>query len=128
VPNSDFIQNSVTNLTLNNEVTRLRVPFGVAYGTTVAQVRSAILDEISADESLPHIKRAEFAPKLWMVGMGPSSVDFELVLWVEGENTKKLRTNNSIYLMRVYELLYKHAIAIPFPQMDVHLKEVPLNV
>lgn len=129
VPNSDFIQNSVTNLTLNNEVIRMRIPFGVAYGTTIEKVREAVLDEINADETLPHIQHnSEFQPKLWMVAMGPSSVDFELVIWVEGENTKKLRTNTSIYLMKIYGLLYKHSIAIPFPQMDIHVKEVAKNV
>jgi potassium efflux system protein len=129
VPNSDFIQNSVTNLTLNNEVIRLRIPFGVAYGTTIEKVREAVVDEIKADETLPHVRNnSEFQPKLWMVAMGPSSVDFELVVWVEGENTKKLRTNTSIYLIKIYGLLYKYSIAIPFPQMDVHVKEVTKNV
>lgn len=33
VPNSNFIQNIVTNLTLSDKVLRLRIPFGVAYGT-----------------------------------------------------------------------------------------------
>lgn len=54
VPNSEFIQNSVTNLTLNNEIIRLRIPFGVAYGTTVEAVERAVLEEIVADTSLPH--------------------------------------------------------------------------
>ncbi len=124
VPNSEFIQNSVTNLTLNNEILRLRIPFGVAYGTTVEQVQKAVLDEINADTTLPHIKENEqFKPKLWMVSMNASSVDFELVIWVEGEDTKKRKTCISIYLTKIYALLYKHSISIPFPQMDVHLKK-----
>lgn len=123
VPNSEFIQNSVTNLTLNNEILRLRIPFGVAYGTTLEQVQKAVLDEIIADTTLPHIKENEqFKPKLWMVSMNASSVDFELVIWVEGEDTKKRKTCTSIYLSKIYGLLYKHSISIPFPQMDVHLK------
>lgn len=129
VPNSNFIQNSVTNLTLNNEILRMRIPFGVAYGTTIEQVNRAVLEEIIADETLPHIKNsAEFYPRLWMVGMGASSVDFELVIWVEGEDTKKVHGNSSIYLIKIYGLLYKYAISIPFPQMDIHVKEVTKDV
>lgn len=124
VPNSEFIQNAVTNLTLNNEIVRLRIPFGVAYGTTVEAVQSAILEEVNADSSLPHINNnPEFEPRIWMVAMGPSSVDFELVVWVEGEHTKKIRGCTSTYLKKIYALLYKHSISIPFPQMDVHLKK-----
>lgn len=124
VPNSDFIQSSVTNLTLNNEIVRLRVPFGVAYGTTVEEVQKAILQEVNADTSLPHIQdNQDFTPKLWMTAMGPSSVDFELVVWVEGDNTKKIRTVTSIYLTKIYGLLYKYSISIPFPQMDLHIKK-----
>jgi small-conductance mechanosensitive channel len=129
VPNSDFIQNSVTNLTLNNEMLRMRIPFGVAYGTTIEQVQKAVLEEIIADETLPRVKNNdEFRPKLWMVSMGASSVDFELVIWVEGEDTKKVHGNTSMYLMKIYGLLYKYSIAIPFPQMDIHVKEVAKNV
>ncbi|MBU0719964.1 mechanosensitive ion channel [bacterium] len=124
VPNSNFIQNTVTNLTLNDEVLRLRIPFGVAYGTTVKQVHECVLEEILSDASLPH-KRDEplQIPKLWMVAMNSSSVDFELVIWVEGINMQRRRTITSLYLIKIYELLYKHNISIPFPQLDVHLKE-----
>lgn len=124
VPNSEFIQHSVTNLTLNNEIVRLRIPFGVAYGTTIEAVQKAIVDEINADTMLPHIKEnSDFHPRVWMTGMGPSSVDFELVVWVEGEHTKKIKTSTSIYMMKIYRLLYEHSITIPFPQMDIHIKK-----
>lgn len=66
-------------------------------------------------------------PKLWMTMMNNSSVDFELVIWVEGENTTKRRTITSIYLIKIYEILNKHNISIPFPQMDLHIKELPRN-
>lgn len=128
VPNSNFIQNSVTNLTLNDEILRLRIPFGVAYGTKVEDVQNTVLKEILEDETLPHKKDDPAKqPRLWMIGMGASSVDFELVVWVEGENTTKRRTMTSIYLMKIYETLNTHNITIPFPQMDVHIKEFNEN-
>lgn len=37
VPNSNFIQNNVTNLSLSDDLLRIRVPFGVAYGTDIAR-------------------------------------------------------------------------------------------
>jgi len=126
VPNSNFIQNSVTNLTLNDEILRLRIPFGVAYGTSVQQVNDTVLKEILEDTTLPHKKDDPLTiPKLWMTAMNSSSVDFELVIWVEGKDTRKRRTITSIYLIKIYEILNKHNITIPFPQMDLHIKELP---
>ncbi len=126
VPNSNFIQNTVTNLTLNDEILRLRIPFGVAYGTDVQLVKDTVLKEVLEDESLPHKKDDPLKlPRLWMTMMNASSVDFELVVWVEGDDTRKRRTMTSIYLIKIYETLNKHNITIPFPQMDLHVKEFP---
>ncbi len=124
VPNSNFIQNSVTNLTLNDEVLRLRIPFGVAYGTKVSKLEESVLKEVLADESLPHIKNnKELTPRIWMTAMNSSSVDFELVLWIDGENTRKALGIQSSYLIKIYETLNTYGISIPFPQLDVHLKK-----
>lgn len=123
VPNSNFIQNAVTNLTLNDEILRLRIPFGVAYGTSVEEVENSVLKEIIENETLPHKKDDELkTPRLWMTAMNSSSVDFELVVWVEGELTKKRRTITSIYLAEIYKILNNHNITIPFPQLDLHIK------
>ena len=54
--------------------------------------------------------------------MNSSSVDFEIMIWVEGENAKKRLSVTSIYLTKIYGLLYRYGISIPFPQMDIHLK------
>jgi small-conductance mechanosensitive channel len=124
IPNSDFIQNPVTNLTLNDEMLRFRIPFGVAYGTTVKQLENTVLKEILQDDELPHKKdNPSKIPRIWMTGMGSSSVDFELVFWVEGKQAQKRRTINSIYLMKIYEILNENNIIIPFPQLDVHIQK-----
>lgn len=129
VPNSNFIQNSVTNLTLNDEILRIQIPFGVAYGTKYETVEKAILDNIINDETLPHKKDDPLkTPRLWMSAMGASSVDYELVVWVEGEMTTKRRTVTSLYLRKIYELLNTHNIEIPFPQLDLHVKTKEINV
>lgn len=123
VPNSNFIQNSVTNLTLNDEVLRLRIPFGVAYGTEVSKVQEVVLNEILNDSTLPHMRNnPELLPRVWMVAMNSSSVDFELVLWVEGDDTRKALGIQSTYLIKIYETLNKNNIIIPFPQLDLHIK------
>ena len=98
----------------------------MAYGTKIGDVENYVLKEVLEDLSLPHKKDdPEKAPKLWMTAMNSSSVDFELVVWVEGEDTRKRGVITSIYLKKIYELLNQHGITIPFPQMDLHIKEFP---
>jgi small-conductance mechanosensitive channel len=125
IPNSNFIQNSVTNLTLENEIIKIKVPFGVAYGTDIDMVEKLILSAID-DESLPHIKGDDTkVASVYFVSMGASSLDFELVIWVDGLDARKRAKTISKYLTIIYNILNKHDINIPFPQLDLHIKETP---
>lgn len=126
VPNSNFIQNNVTNLSLSDDLLRLRIPFGVAYGTDISQVEEVILDAIRKNEKLPHIRDEEDKkPRIWMLNMNSSSIDFDLILWVRGDYIQKVLSVTSLYLIEIYNALNKNGIVIPFPQMDLHIKEMP---
>ncbi|MGC9350739.1 MAG: mechanosensitive ion channel domain-containing protein [Sulfurovum sp.] len=122
VPNSSFIQNNVVNLTLEDTMRRLHIPFGVAYGTKVDSVKEVILEELSQSE-LKYYRgdNEERNPLIRMTGMGASSVDYELLVWIDW-NSQRQNATKSDFLILVYNALYKHGIEIPFPQMDVHLK------
>lgn len=120
VPNSSFIQNNVVNLTLDDKVRRLRIPFSVAYGTEVETVQQSILDELKQSE-LNYYKDKE--PLVRMVAMGTSSVDYSLLVWVEWGNKKNPAALESDFLILIYKTLYKYNIEIPFPQLDLHVKD-----
>jgi len=122
VPNSQFIQSNVINLTLDDKTRRLHIPFGVAYGTKVAEVKEAILSQLRISE-LNYYEDEEKQPDVRMLAMGASSVDYELLVWVEVGNKAHPPALNSDFLILIYNTLYQHQIEIPFPQMDVHLKQ-----
>jgi small-conductance mechanosensitive channel len=125
VPNSSFIQNNVINWTLEDPTRRLRIPFGVAYGTKVEDVKKAVLGELEQSD-LKYIKTPQDRhPEVWMVAMNSSSVDYELLVWIEWNNKLKPNSLRSDFLILIYNALYKHNIQIPFPQLDLHVKEVP---
>lgn len=127
VPNSSFIQNNVINLTLDDKIRRLHIPFGVAYGTEVETVQKSILDELKQSE-LNYHKGKDKEPLIRMLGMGASSVDYELLVWVEWGNRHKPAALASDFLILIYKTLYKHNIEIPFPQLDLHVKQTELNI
>ena len=125
IPNSTLMQNNVINLTFSDDIRRLHVPFGVAYGTSSDLVIEVILDALKKSD-LVYIQDDESKEaKVWMTGMGASSVDFKLLVWINA-NTNKLgvdSSNMSDFLIFIYKTLQNNNIEIPFPQMDIHVKK-----
>jgi len=83
VPNSEFINGRGTNWTFDDDLRRIHIPFGVAYGTDKDKVRDAVAAatrKVAGTILLPGRE-----PEAWLVGFGDSSLDFELVVWVNHE-------------------------------------------
>lgn len=121
VPNSQFINGTVTNWTLREKHRRTRIPFGVAYGTDKDLVKKAALE---AAASLPHELKGKDAraPEVWLVGFGESSLDFELVLWLHPDAVKRPMAVLAEYNWAIETALKKYNIEIPFPQRDLHIR------
>lgn len=123
IPNSSFIQNNVINWTLENDIRRIHIPFSVAYGTPNQKVEEVILGELK-DSNINYVsKPPKYTTLVWMTAMGSSSVDYELVVWVKGPSTLKPSGTKSDFLKFIYAALNKHHIQIPFPQLDLHVKQ-----
>ncbi len=123
IPNSSFIQNNVINWTLENDIRRIHIPFSVAYGTSNDKVEKVILEELR-NSTINYVKKnAKYPTVIWMTAMGSSSVDYELIVWVRGQSTLKPMGTKSDFLKFIYATLNKHHIEIPFPQLDLHVKQ-----
>ena len=124
VPNSSFVQNNVINMTLEDRIRRLHIPFSVAYGTEIADVKSAVLNALSSS-SLFYIKNDEDKkPDIRMTLMNSSSVDLELIVWVNRDIKLKFISIPSDFLILIYNALRANDISIPFPQLDVYMKQM----
>tara|TARA_B100001123_G_scaffold449855_1_gene617150 strand:- start:344 stop:1303 length:960 start_codon:yes stop_codon:yes gene_type:complete len=123
VPNSEFIRGRVTNWTLDEADRRIRVPFGVGYGSDKEKVRKAALE---AATRVPHTLTgmAHRLPQVWLVQFGDSSLDFELVVWLTPEAVKLPFLVKAEYLWEIHSSLMEHGIEIPFPQRDLHLRSL----
>ncbi len=120
IPNSEFINKRVINWTLREAKRRMHVPVGVAYGTDKDLVKKAILEAADNVEfTLKGVKNRK--PDVWLVGFGDSSLDFELIVWLTDEATKKPGKVHATYCWEIETALAKYDITIPFPQRDLHL-------
>jgi len=131
IPNQTFIQNNVINWTLNDDLVRFRVPFGVEYGTKIENVEKIILSTLEKSH-LPYIKKHpkfDVTPRIVFIEMGDSSLNFELFVWVKGEYARRPRRTKSEFLKMIYKALNEAGIGIPFPQQDLHIKDsVPFEI
>ncbi|HEU4670402.1 MAG TPA: mechanosensitive ion channel domain-containing protein [Dyella sp.] len=121
VPNSEFVTGRVVNWTLREAARRLKVPFGVAYGTDKELVKKAALEAAAA---VPFTlgQDGPRAPQVWLTGFGDSSLDFELVVWLDAEATRRTGSITAAYNWALHTALEKYDIEIPFPQRDLHVR------
>ncbi len=126
VPNSEFINGRVTNWTLNERQRRIHIPFGVAYGSDKDKVREAGLAAARSVQGTIEDERCK--SDVWLVGFGNSSLDFELVVWVDHELAVSPGRTQALYLWAIEDELAKRKLEIPFPQRDLHLRSGVLNV
>ncbi len=121
VPNSEFVTTKLTNWTLGERILRVRIPFGVAYGSDKDTVKKAALEAAAeVPFTLTHMKGRE--PDVWLVEYGDSSLNFLLLVWVNRQGARRPTRTRSAYLWALETKLTEHGIEIPFPQRDLHLR------
>lgn len=126
VPNSEFISGRVINYTLNDDRRRLHIPFGVAYGTDKELVKRAVTEAALA---LPcTLNNGKHKPDVWLINFGDSSLDFELVVWVRGNQLPVDKHPVGMYLWEIESKLAEYQIEIPFPQRDLRMRSVDPEV
>lgn len=98
---------------------RTRLSVGVAYGSDVDRV-CEILSEIgNAHEEVC----VDPAPRVRMTGFGPSSLDFDLLVWIEHPEFRG-RIRHDIF-MAINKAFNAEGIEIPFSKQDLYIKEMP---
>lgn len=101
------------------EKMRIRLKVGVAYGTDVDRVKT-ILTDIAANEKQIC---ASPAPRVRFRSFGPSSLDFELLFWVDNPELygRVLDATNTT----IYKKFIEEGIEIPYSKQDLYIKGLP---
>ncbi|WP_297510370.1 mechanosensitive ion channel family protein [Thermococcus sp.] len=97
---------------------RVSVDVGIAYGTDLDR---AIKLAMELMKNHPKIL-SEPEPTVVITALADSSINLQLRAWTKTEDYWTVKGD----LTRgIYELYTREGIEIPFPQMDVHIKEMP---
>jgi potassium efflux system protein len=123
VPNKEFITGRLVNWSLSDNIIRIRIPIGIAYGSDTVVAEKLML---KAAESNPLVlKNPE--PQAVFLGFGDNSLNFDLRVFING-------INNWIPMLHklnqtVDQEFRKAGVTISFPQRDIHLDQIgPLEV
>ena len=98
---------------------RIPIAFGVAYGSDVDQV-SEVVQSIA--KSHPSVCEQP-QPMVRMRAFGASSLDFDLLVWIEDPQYKGSISHD--LFVEIYKAFGREGIEIPYAKQDLYIKELP---
>lgn len=115
IPNGGLANADMTNIS-QQPSRRNEWTFGIAYGDSFDKAKEVLMRLIKEDGRI----LLEPEPFIALHSLGDSSVNIVVRAWTESANLWPVFFDMN---EKVYKTFAKEGINIPFPQMDVHLKE-----
>ena len=119
IPNSAITSNKVINWSHQSKRTRFRIKVGVAYGSNVDLVVKVLEASALEHPAINHKENIEAR----FVDFGNSSLDFELLFF--SDNVFRIEKVKSEVRKIINRKFIENSIVIPFPQVDLHVKDTP---
>lgn len=117
VPNGKIIAGNIINSSREPD-RRTEIIVGVAYDADIDVVKKLLGDIVAADERIQHDRGVTIR----LNEMAASSLNFVVWVWTTNGNAQAVYWDLLESFKRVLD---EHRIGIPYPQMDVHLHNVP---
>ena len=117
VPNGYLANTRILNYTHPTQKVRVKVEFGVEYGSDVKKVKKVVLEAVNTmkavmDDPKPAVQFGE---------MADSSLNFKALFWVD--SWKNAYKNKLKATELIYAALNKAGIGIPFPTRTIYMKQ-----
>ena len=123
VPNKEFITGRLLNWSLSDQITRIKVPVGIAYGSDVQRAMLLMDEAARQNETI----LSDPAPYIMFNGFGDNALNLELRCYV-GVQAHRLPAITNLH-EEINRRFNEAGISISFPQRDVHLDvSAPLDV
>lgn len=116
VPNSEFVSKDVINYSHGDPSYRLDIDVGVAYGSDLEKVLSAMKEVADENKAVINSPKAE----VHLIEFGDSAWKMQLRAWIANvKEYPKIRNELNKAIVRKFR---DRGIVIPFPQRDLHLR------
>lgn len=116
IPNKEIITSRLSNWTLNDQLTRVKVFVGVAYGSDTDKATEILID---VARQTPNVVQSP-TPSVVFKSFGDNSLNLELRFYIQGRDLYPmiLHPINS----DVHRRFAAAGIEIAFPQRDLHIR------
>jgi len=118
IPNENLMFNQVVNWSYSSREVRVKAPVGVAYGTDLELAEKLLLE---AAVGAPRVL-SQPAPNVRLMAFGANAIEFEIRFWIT-DPEEGVSGARSEVLKRVWHLFKEHSIELPFPQLDLNLRD-----
>lgn len=118
IPNSLITTSKVINWSHQSMKTRFKINVGVAYGSDVELVSKILVESALEHHDISDKKLIEAR----LVDFGNSSLDFQLLFF--SNNIFRIEKVKGEIRRIINRKFHENNITIPFPQMDLHMKQI----
>lgn len=120
VPNSLLTSNCITNVTAADK-RRLEIKVGISYDSDLQKAKNILRELVQEDPELMDQEESQ----IYVDSLGESSVVLGLKSWVKTEEfwNTKWRMNE-----RIKEAFDANGIQIPYPQLDLRIRDIPKEI
>jgi small-conductance mechanosensitive channel len=120
IPNETLVTSEVINWSYSNNLVRINLPVGVSYASGLEEARDLMLETAASSSRVLTDPR----PACLLTGFGDSAVNLELRVWLN-DPPNGIGSLKSDLLWGIWQRFREHAIEMPYPQRDIHLKYIP---
>ena len=115
IPNGKVTDAKIVNYT-ETPTRRIDITFDISYSTDFGKARDVILEIISNEKLI--LKTPE--PIVRMSAHNSSSISIDVLVWVNNADYLTERYNMTEAVKAAFD---ENGIVIPFPQLDIHVKD-----
>ena len=122
IPNENLVTSEVINWSYSDRNVRLKLPVQISYANDPQQAIALLIQ--AAHENPRVLSNPEPVGRL--IAFGDNGIELELRLWIN-DPEKGVNNVRSDINLAIWRLFKEHNITIPFPQRDVHVKQLPTS-
>ena len=117
IPNSQIVQERITNYTFSNSLCRIQAQVGVAYSSDLDEVQK-VLESVCEHCDW---KSPQHEISVRLSSFGDSAINYKIRVWIDDPWVSMAK--RALLHQAIWQELKEAGITIAFPQLDVHLDE-----
>jgi len=122
IPNENLITTEVINWSYSDRKVRIKLPVQISYEDDPEQAMEILLEAAKAS---PRVLRDPL-PAARLMGFGDSGIELELRLWIRDPQQGVANVRSAVNVA-IWKGFRAAGMTIPYPQQDLHIKEMPVQ-